>query len=72
MTNADKPDLVVRLIRTRDAHDRPAEEGGGLVAHVAEGTATIQNVGDAIAGETTARFWVRGEHVDRELRVIHP
>lgn len=50
----------------------PCGEGGGLLAHVAEVTATLQNVGDAIAGETTARFWVRGEHVDRELRVIHP
>ena len=71
MTNGDKPDLVVRLIRTRDAHDRPADAGGGLLAHVAEVTATIQNIGDAIADETTTRFWIRGEHVDRELRVIH-
>lgn len=66
-----KPDLVVGLISVRDAHDRPADEGVGLLPHIAEVTATIENVGDAVAGETTTRFWVRGRGVDRELRVIH-
>jgi hypothetical protein len=31
----------------------------------------ITTIGDAAAGETTTHFWVRGAHVDRELRVIH-
>jgi subtilase family serine protease len=34
-------------------------------------TATIANVGDAIADETTTRFRVRGAGIDRELRVVH-
>jgi CARDB len=66
----DKPDLVVGLITTRDASERPAEEGAGLLAEVAEVTATIENRGDAMAGETITQFWVRGADVDRELRVI--
>jgi subtilase family serine protease len=65
------PDLAVRLIRTRDAGERPAEEGAGIVAEVAELTATIANLGDAVADETTTRFWVRGADMDRELRVVH-
>jgi CARDB len=68
---AGKPDLVVGLIRTRDAVDRPVEEGAGLLANVVEVIATVENVGDALAGETTTRFWVRGTDVDRELRVVH-
>src|ERR671910_2640793 len=71
VTNAGMPDLAVGLIRTRDASDRPAEEGVGILPHVAEVTATIANVGDAIADETTTRFWVRGDDIDRELRVVH-
>lgn len=70
MPDPDKPDLVVGLITTRDASERPAEEGAGLLAEVAEVTATIENRGDAMAGETTTQFWVRGADVDRELRVI--
>lgn len=66
-----KPDLAVGLISIRDAHDRPVEEGVGLLSHIAEVTATIENIGDGVAGETTTRFWVRGAGVDRELRVIH-
>lgn len=66
----DKPDLVAGLITTRDASERPAEEGAGLLAHVAEVTATIENRGGAMAGETTTRFWVKGADIDRELRVI--
>lgn len=65
-----KPDLAAGLIRTRDAVDRPAEEGAGLLAHVVEVIATIENVGDVLAGETITRFWVRGADVDRELRVV--
>ena len=71
MSKAGKPDLAMRLIRTRDAADRPAEEGVGLLAHVVEVIATIENVGDGLADETTTRFWVRGADVDRELRVVH-
>ena len=71
MTDVGKPDLAVGLIRTRDAGDRPAEEGVGILPHVAEVTATIENVGDAVAGETITRFWVRGDDVDRELRIVH-
>jgi len=71
MTNAGKPDLAVGLIRTRDASERPDEEGAGIVPYVAELTATVENVGDALADETTTRFWVRGADIDRELRVIH-
>jgi subtilase family serine protease len=70
VTDAGKPDLAVRLIRTRDASERPAEEGAGILPYVAELTATIENHGDAIADETTTRFWVRGADIDRELRVI--
>ena len=68
---AGRPDLAVGLIRTRDAVDRPVEEGVGLVKNVVEVIATIENVGDALAGETTTRFWVRSIEVDRELRVVH-
>jgi len=66
-----KPDLAVGLIRTRDASERPAEEGAGLVPSVAEVTAIVENRGDAFADETATRFWVRGADVDRELRVVH-
>jgi len=68
------PELMVGLIVTRDPHERPAEEAVGIIAHVAEVTATIRNVGDADAEETITRFWVRsldGDDVDRELRAVH-
>jgi hypothetical protein len=68
---AAKPDLAVGLIRARDAVHRPPEEGVGLLAHVVEVIATIENVGDVLAGETTTRFWVQGADIDRELRVVH-
>ena len=71
VTNTGKPDLAVRLIRTRDASERPAEESAGIVAEVAELTATIANLGAAVADETTTRFWLRGADLDRELRVVH-
>jgi subtilase family serine protease len=71
VTSTGKPDLAVRLITTRDASERPAEEGAGIVADVVELTATIGNLGDAVADETTTRFWVRGADLDRELRVVH-
>jgi subtilase family serine protease len=71
MTDAGKPDLAVGLIRTRDASERPTEEGVGIVPYVAELTATVENQGDAFADETVTRFWVRGPDVDRELRVVH-
>jgi len=71
VTEGGKADLAVGLIRTRGAGDRPAEEGVGILPHVAEVTATIENVGDAVAGETTTRFWVRGADIDRELRIVH-
>lgn len=65
------PDLAVGLIRVRDARGRSADQGAGIVPHVAELTATIHNRGDALADETTTRFWVRGADIDRELRVVH-
>jgi subtilase family serine protease len=71
VTSSGRPDLTVRLIRTRDASERPAEEGAGIVAEATELTATIANLGDAVADETTTRFWVRGADLDRELRVVH-
>ena len=70
MTDIGKPDLAVGLITTRDADERPADEAVGLLSHVTELTATIANVGDAMAGETTTRFWLRGDGVDRELRLV--
>ena len=33
--------------------------------------ATIENVGDALADETTTRFWLNSEGIDRQLRVVH-
>jgi CARDB len=68
-----RPDLAVGLIRTRDAVDRPVEEGFGLLKNVVEVIATIENVGDALAGETITRFWVRSTStdIDRELRVVN-
>jgi len=71
MTTSSKPDLAVGLITTRDATERPAAERAGIVAEVAEVTATIANLGDAVADETITRFWVRGADVDRELRIVH-
>jgi subtilase family serine protease len=71
VTAAAKPDLSVGLITTRDAAERPAAEGAGMVPWVAELTATVANIGDAIAEETLTRFWLRGTGVDRELRVVN-
>ncbi len=71
MTAAGKPDLAAGLIRTRDSAGRTAEEGAGILRHVAEVTVTIANIGDAVAGESVTRFWLSGAGVDRELRVIH-
>ena len=71
LRNPSRPDLAVGLIGTRDSVERPPEEGVGIVSHVAELTATITNVGDAIADETATRFWVRGAGIDRELRLVH-
>lgn len=71
MTDAQLPDLVVGLIRVRDASARSADEDDELVPYVAELTAIIRNEGDALAEETTTRFWVRGDDIDKELRVIY-
>jgi hypothetical protein len=71
VTQTAKPDLAVGLIRTRDARERPRAESSGILPHVVELTATITNVGDSIAGETLTRFWIRGDGVDRELRVVN-
>jgi len=38
---------------------------------VVEVTATVQNIGDAVADETITRFWVSGAAVERELRIVH-
>lgn len=66
-----KPDLAVRLITTRDTHGRTAEQSAGILRHAVEVTATIANLGDAMADQTTTRFQVRGTGVDRELRIVH-
>jgi len=71
VTATAKPDLSVGLIMTRDATERPAAETRGMLPWVAEVTATIANIGDGIAGETQTRFWLRGEGVDRELRLVN-
>jgi hypothetical protein len=71
MVSSGKPNLAVGLITTRDARERRVTEAAGLAAHVVEVIATIENVGDALAGETTTRFWLNGEGIDRELRVVH-
>jgi hypothetical protein len=71
MTDAQLPDLAVGLIKVRDAHGRPADEGAEIVPYVAELTAILHNQGTALADETTTRFWVRGADIDRELRVIY-
>ncbi|HEU4539511.1 MAG TPA: CARDB domain-containing protein [Jiangellaceae bacterium] len=71
MGSSGKPNLAVGLITTRDAHERRMIDAAGLAPHVVEVIATIENVGDALAGETTTRFWLKGAGVDRELRVVH-
>lgn len=71
MTDATRPDLGVGLIRVRSARDRPAEEGAGMLAHVAELTATVHNRGNVLADETTTRFRVRAFDIDRELRAVY-
>ena len=63
------PDLAVGLITVRDAMQRSAEEG--IPPYVVELTATISNRGDALADETTTRFWARGADMDRELRIVY-
>jgi CARDB len=63
------PDLAVGLIKVRDATERSAEEG--IPPYVVEVTATITNRGDALADETTTRFWARSADIDRELRVVY-
>jgi subtilase family serine protease len=64
-----KPDLAVGLIKIRDGTQRSAEEG--IPPYVVELTATISNRGEALADETTTRFWARGADIDKELRVIY-
>jgi hypothetical protein len=68
--NNGKPDLAVRLINTRDARDRPVEKGVGIVAHAVEVTATIEDVGDVVAGETITRFSLR-DATSSGVRVVH-
>jgi hypothetical protein len=71
VTDAQLPDLVVGLIKVRDAHGRSADEGAEIAPYVVELTAIVHNQGDALADETTTRFWVRGADIDRELRIIY-
>lgn len=71
MTNTGEPDLAVGLIRVRDSSERPPREGEGILPHVAEVTATLANIGEALAEETVTRFWVSGADVERELRIVH-
>jgi hypothetical protein len=70
MSTPSGPDLAVGLITVRDTREVPAAERAGIVAGVAEVTASIENRGDTVADETTTRFWVRGADMDRELRVV--
>jgi len=70
VVNTGKPDLVVGLIKLRYASERPAEEVG-MVIRVVEVIATVVNVGDGLANETTTRFWVEGADINRELRIVH-
>ncbi|MFI7060647.1 CARDB domain-containing protein [Kribbella sp. NPDC050124] len=42
-----------------------------MLPQVVELTATIANVGDAVADETLTRFWLQGTGVNRELRVVN-
>ena len=70
VVNTGKPDLVVGLIKLRYASERPAEEAG-MVTHVVEVIATVVNVGEGLAKETTTRFWVEGADINRELRIVH-
>ena len=70
MVNTGKPDLAVGLIKLRDPGERPAEEVG-MVTHVVEVIATVVNVGEGLANETTTRFWVEGPDINRELRIVH-
>jgi subtilase family serine protease len=70
VTNAAMPDLVVGLIRVRDP-TRFTDQATGIAPYVAEVTATVHNRGDALADETTTRFWLHGADIDRELRVIY-
>lgn len=70
MTDAQQPDLVVGLIKVGDAAGRSADEDAEIVPNVAELTPSCTTRGNALADETTTRFWVRGADTDRELRVI--
>jgi subtilase family serine protease len=69
VVKAVMPDLAMGLIKVRDATQRSADEG--VPPYVVELTATISNRGDALADETTTRFWVRGADMDRELRIVY-
>ena len=71
MGSSGRPNLVVGLITTRDTHERRMTEAAGLAAHAVEVIATIENIGDALAGETTTRFLLEGAGIDRELRIVH-
>jgi subtilase family serine protease len=70
VVNTGKPDLVVGLIKLRYASERAAEEVG-MVTRVVEVIATVVNVGEGLANETTTRFWVEGADINRELRIVH-
>jgi hypothetical protein len=70
VNETNQPDLVVRLIRTRDDRDRSPERAG-LVPHVVELIATLANLGDGVAGETITRFRVSGAGVEREVRLVN-
>jgi hypothetical protein len=71
VTDAQLPDLVVGLIKVRDARGRSADEGAEIVPYVVELIAILHNHGEALADETTTRVWIRGADIDRELRVIY-
>jgi len=58
VTEAQLPDLVVGLIRVRDAEGRSADEGAEIVPHVAELIAIVHNQGDAQADETALQTFL--------------
>ena len=54
MTDAQLPDLVVGLIRVRDARGRSVDEGAELAPYIAELTAIVHNQGNALAEAVAA------------------
>jgi hypothetical protein len=64
------PDLAVGLIRVRDAGQRSAAQAAGIVPYVAELTAIIHNLGEALAEKPPPGSGYRFD-IDRELRLVY-